>query len=58
MKALQFSASAAKFLVLKPLGATVRCGDFLGFNTHAHILVTDGCFYSNKGMFLVAPPWK
>jgi hypothetical protein len=23
---------------------------------HAHILVTDGCFYGNKGMFLVAPP--
>jgi hypothetical protein len=21
-----------------------------------HILVTDGCFYGNKGMFRVAPP--
>jgi len=31
-------------------------GDFLGFNPHAHILVTDGCFYGNKGMFLVALP--
>ena len=34
-----------------------RAGDFIGFNPHAHILVTDGCFYGNKGMFLVAPPW-
>ena len=31
-------------------------GDFLGYNPHAHILVTDGCFYGNKGMFRVAPP--
>ena len=31
-------------------------GDFLVFNPHAHILVTDGCFYGNKGMFRVAPP--
>ena len=35
-----------------------RAGDFIGFNPHAHILVTDGCFYGNKGMFLVAPPWN
>jgi len=32
--------------------------DFLGFNPHADILVTNGCFYGNKGMFLVAPPWN
>ena len=25
-------------------------GDFLGFNPHLHILITDGCFYG-KGMF-------
>ena len=31
-------------------------GDFLGFNPHCHILVTDGCFYGYKGMFRVAPP--
>jgi hypothetical protein len=31
-------------------------GDFLGFNPPAHILVTDGCFYGEKGMFRVAPP--
>jgi len=31
-------------------------GDFLGFNPHCHILLTDGCFYGNKGMFRVAPP--
>jgi hypothetical protein len=31
-------------------------GDFLGFNPHCHILVTDGCFYGKKGMFRVAPP--
>jgi hypothetical protein len=34
-----------------------KAGDFIGFNPHAHILVTDGCFYGNKGLFLVAPPW-
>jgi nucleoside-diphosphate-sugar epimerase len=43
---------------LVALGATVRRGDFLGFNPHAHILVTDGCFYGNKGMFLVTSPWN
>ena len=31
-------------------------GDFLGFNPHCHILLTDGCFYGDKGMFRVAPP--
>jgi len=31
-------------------------GDFLGFNPHCHILVTDGCFYGERGMFRVAPP--
>ena len=30
--------------------------DFLGYNPHTHILVTDGCFYGDKGMFRVAPP--
>jgi hypothetical protein len=33
-----------------------RAGDFIGFigfNPHAHILVTDGRFYGNKGMFRV-----
>lgn len=30
-------------------------GDVLGFNSHCHILVTDGCFYG-KGMFRVALP--
>ncbi|MBI4632918.1 MAG: transposase [Deltaproteobacteria bacterium] len=29
-------------------------GDFLGFNPHCHILVTDECF-SGSGMFYVAP---
>ncbi len=29
-------------------------GDFLGFNPHCHVLVTDGCFYGN-GTFRVAP---
>jgi hypothetical protein len=41
---------------LVALGATVRRCDFLGFDPHAHILVTEGCFYGNKGMFLVARP--
>ena len=31
-------------------------GDFLGFNPHCHILVTDGCFYGDGGMSRVAPP--
>jgi len=31
-------------------------GDFLGFSPHAHVIVTDGCFYGDKGMFQVAPP--
>ena len=31
-------------------------GDFLGFNPHCHILMTDGCFYGDGGMFRVAPP--
>ena len=30
-------------------------GDLIG-HPHCHILVTDGCFYGNKGMFRVAPP--
>jgi Putative transposase len=30
-------------------------GDFLGFNPHGHILITDGRFYG-KVMFRVAPP--
>jgi len=29
-------------------------GDFLGFNPHCHVLVTDGCFYG-AGAFRVAP---
>ena len=29
-------------------------GDFLGFNPHGHVLVTDGCFYG-RGIFRVAP---
>ena len=30
-------------------------GDFLRFSPHCHILITDGCFYGDKGMFRVAP---
>ncbi len=29
-------------------------GDFLGFNPHLHILISDGCFHEN-GMFTVSP---
>ena len=29
-------------------------GDFLGFHSHAHVLVTDGCFYG-EGAFRVNP---
>lgn len=39
-------------------GATVAIqtfGDFLGFNPHCHVLVTDGCFYG-ADKFKVAPP--
>ena len=32
-------------------------GDFLGFNPHGHILITDGCF-PEKGLFVVAPTVK
>lgn len=32
-------------------------GDFLGFNPHCHILVTDSCFYGN-GMFRVSPSFE
>ena len=32
-------------------------GDFLAFNPHYHVLVTDGCFYGN-GIFRVAPSFK
>jgi len=28
-------------------------GDFLGFNPHTHILISDGCFYG-EGKFKVA----
>jgi len=31
--------------------------DFLGFNPHTHILVSDGCFYG-EGKFKVAPSFK
>ena len=29
-------------------------GDFLGFNPHLHVLISDGCFYGDD-MFMVAP---
>jgi hypothetical protein len=32
-------------------------GDFLGFNPHGHVLITDGCF-PEKGLFVVAPTVK
>jgi len=32
-------------------------GDFLGFNSHLHVLSTDGCFYG-QGMFRVAPHFE
>ncbi|MBP8980330.1 MAG: transposase, partial [Syntrophobacterales bacterium] len=38
--------------------AVQTCGDFLDFNPHCHILITDGCFYGDKGMFRVAPPFE
>jgi nucleoside-diphosphate-sugar epimerase len=56
-KIVAFALPGERVDPLVALGATVRRGDFLGFNPHAHILVTDGCFYGNKGMFLVASPW-
>ncbi len=31
--------------------------DFLGFNSHLHVLSTDGCFY-DQGMFRVAPRFE
>ena len=32
-------------------------GDFLGFNPHLHVLISDGCFYGN-GMFRVVPRFE
>ena len=32
-------------------------GDFLGFNSHSHVLSTDGCFYG-QGMFRAAPRFE
>jgi hypothetical protein len=32
-------------------------GDFLGFNSHLHVLASDGCFYG-QGMFKVAPRFE
>jgi len=29
-------------------------GDFLGFHSHLHVLISDGCFHEN-GMFTVSP---
>jgi hypothetical protein len=40
------------------LGAVIAVqtfGGFIGFNPHCHILLTDGCSYSYRGMFRVAP---
>lgn len=46
---------------LNPIPGTVIAiqsfGDFLGFNPHCHILVTDGYFYGN-GLFRVSPPFE
>ena len=28
-------------------------GDFLGFSPHCHVLITDGCFYGDKGAYSV-----
>jgi hypothetical protein len=34
-------------------------GDFLGFNPHCHILVTDGCFYGDGAACSASPrPWS
>lgn len=33
-------------------------GDFLGFNPHCHVLVTNGCSYGDGEMFRVDPPWS
>jgi hypothetical protein len=32
-------------------------GDFLGFNPHTHILISDSCFYG-EGTFKVAPKFR
>jgi hypothetical protein len=29
-------------------------GDFLGFNSHLHVLISDGCFHEN-GMLTISP---
>jgi len=45
--------------VLKPIcrlnfGMPPSFGDFLGFNPHLHVLISDGCFHES-GMLTVAP---
>jgi hypothetical protein len=43
--------------VPEPVIAIQTFGNFLGFNSHCHILCTDGCFYGTD-MFSVAPTFK
>ncbi len=33
-------------------------GDFLGYNPHCHILVTDGCFYGDRVCSGSPRPWS
>ncbi|MFC1816886.1 transposase [Thermodesulfobacteriota bacterium] len=44
----------ARFIVPGAVIAIQSFGDFLGFNPHLHILISDGCFHEN-GMFSVSP---
>ncbi len=56
LKVFMQEAVPEKALIPGAVIAVQTFGDFLGFNPHCHILLTDGCFYGDRGMFRVAPP--
>jgi hypothetical protein len=54
LKSFYKTAAANENAVPGAVIAIQTFGDFLGFNPHCHVLVTDGCFYGS-GSFRVAP---
>jgi len=54
LKLFYQTAAASENAVPGAVIAIQTFGDFLGFNPHCHVLVTDGCFY-DTGSFRVAP---
>ena len=54
LKVFLHEAVSEENAVLGAVIAIQSFGDFLGFNSHLHVLASDGCFYG-QGMFRVAP---